>query len=77
MLFGTLAVVVVWTYGSINRDPILSRTTEHPPGKLDVDFYLKTASMVGIPLLGLIASQFPEIANFLFSWIEPGMSAVK
>jgi hypothetical protein len=73
-LLGVLTVVVVWTFSSINRDPILSRTTEHQPGKLDFDFYLKTASMVGIPLLGLIASQFPEVSNFLFSWIEPGMS---
>jgi len=76
-LLGALAVVAVWTYSSINRDPILSRTTEHIPGKLDFDFYAKTASMVGIPLVGLVASQFPEITSFLFSWIEPGMSAVK
>jgi hypothetical protein len=33
--------------------------------------------MVGIPLVGLIASQFPEFTSFLFSWIEPGMSAVR
>jgi hypothetical protein len=76
-LLGVLAFVVVGTYASINRDPILSRTTDHEPGKLDFDFYVKTASMVGIPLLGFIASQFPEVSNFLFSWIEPGTAGGK
>ena len=76
-LLGGLAVVIIATYASINRDAILSRTTEQTPGKLDFDFYAKVASMVGIPLIGLIASQFPEVTSFLFSWIEPGMSAVK
>ena len=76
-LLGVLAFTVVVTYASINRDPILSRTTESPPGKLDFDFYMKIASLVGIPLIGLIASQFPEASNFLFSWIEPGMSSAR
>jgi hypothetical protein len=76
-LFGVLAMTAVSTYASINRDPILSRTTENRPGSLDMDFYWRAASMVGIPLLGLIASQFPEVSSFLFSWIEPGMAAVK
>ncbi len=76
-LLGILTFVVISTYASINRDPILSRTTNERPGKLDLDFYLRTASMVGIPFLGLVASQFPEVSSFLFSWIEPGMAAVK
>jgi hypothetical protein len=76
-LLGVLAFAVVGTYASINRDPILSRATDHEPGKLDFDFYVKTASMAGIPLLGFIASQFPEESNFLFSWIEPGMAGGK
>ena len=76
-LFAILAATAVSTYASINRDPILSRTTENRPGRLDFDFYWKAASMVGIPLLGLLASQFPEVSSFLFSWIEPSMAAVK
>jgi hypothetical protein len=65
-LLGILTFVVVWTYSSINRDAILSRTTAHQPGKLDFDFYIKTASLVGVPLLGLIASQFPEVTGLSF-----------
>jgi hypothetical protein len=76
-LLGILAFMVIYTYGSINRNAILSRATNHTPGHLDLDFYLKTASLVGIPLLGFIASQFPEVSSFLFSWVEPGVAAVK
>ena len=74
---GVLAAVVITTYALINRDPILSRTINEKPGRLDMDFLWKTASMVGIPVLGLIASQFPEVSSFLFSWIEPGLNASK
>jgi hypothetical protein len=28
-------------------------------------------------LFGFVASQFPEVSSFLFSWVEPGMAAVK
>jgi hypothetical protein len=76
-LLAILAAIVISTYASINRDPILSRTINERPGRLDIDFLWKTASMVGIPILGLLASQFPEVSSFLFSWIEPGLNTVK
>jgi hypothetical protein len=76
-LLAVLAIVVISTYASINRDPILSRTINQTPDRLDLDFFLKTASMVGIPLVGLVASQFPEVSRFIFSWIEPGLAAVR
>ncbi|ADW68977.1 hypothetical protein [Granulicella tundricola] len=77
VVFGILAVVIVTTYASINRDPILNRTTKNKANKLDFDFYFKTVPIIGLPLLGLIASQFPEISSFVFSWLEPSMAAVK
>jgi hypothetical protein len=76
-LLGVLAFGVIAIYASINRDPILSRATNHVPGHLDLDFYVKTISLVGVPLIGFVAAQFPEVSSFLFSWIEPGMSTVK
>ena len=76
-ILGILSFSVTLIYASINRDPILSRTTNHTPGQLDLDFYLKTASLVGVPLIGFVASQFPEVSSFLFSWLEPGMAPVR
>ena len=68
-MLGLVSFVDISAYPSINRDAILSRVTNHTPGELDLDFYVKTASLISIPLLGFIASQFPEISSFLFSWI--------
>jgi hypothetical protein len=72
-----LATSVIWMYSQMHRDEILSRTTEGTPGKLDTDFFTKILSMVGIPALTLIASQFPEVSNTIFSWLEPGLSSIK
>ena len=71
-----MATAVIWVYSQMHRDDILSRTTETESGKLDGDFFVKMLSIVGIPLLTLIASQFPEIGGFLFSWFEPGLSSM-
>ncbi len=74
VLLGILSFSLIYLYGSINRDAILSRTTNHIPGHLDLDFYLKIAGFVGVPLLGFIAAQFPEVSGFVFSWIEPNLA---
>jgi hypothetical protein len=76
-LMGTLAVVVIGIYSQMHRDDILSRTTETASGKLGADFFTKVLPVVGVPLLTLIASQFPEISNLIFSWLEPGLSSMK
>jgi hypothetical protein len=30
-----------------------------------------------VPFIGLLAAQFPGITDFLVSWLEPGLNAVK
>jgi hypothetical protein len=30
-----------------------------------------------VPLIGLLASQFPEISNILFSWLEFSLQTLK
>ena len=69
-----LAFVTISIYSQMHRDDILSRTTETETGKLDSGFFEKVIPIVGVPLLSLIASQFPEFSNLIFSWIQPGLS---
>ena len=76
-LLAVLAFAVIWVYSQMHRDEILSRTTETHSGKLDAAFFTKILPFVGIPLLTLDASQFPEISNVVFSWIEPGISSMR
>ncbi len=77
LLFAFLAVTAVSVYAAIHRDSILSRTTSSEPGKLDLDFYIKIASYLGLPLLGLLVSQFPELASTVFSYLQVGGGAGK
>jgi hypothetical protein len=76
-IMGVLATAVIWIYAQMHRDEVLSRTTETQTGKLDADFFVKILSMVGLPLLTLVASQFPEVSNVIFSWLEPGLSSMR
>jgi hypothetical protein len=76
-LLVVLAAVAVTIYSQLHRDDILSRTTETATGKLDGEFFTKVLSVVGIPALTLLATQFPEFSNAIFSWLVPGLSNVR
>jgi hypothetical protein len=83
ILVGLISLLVIlsasslWIYSQMHRDDILSRTTETHSGSLGLEFFLKVSSIIGIPLLTLIASQFPGVSNLVFSWLEPGLSSMK
>ena len=72
-LLAALSAAVLYIYAGMHRDDILSRTTATEPGKLDSGFFAKIIPTLGIPLLSLVATQFPEFSDLIFSWIEPGL----
>jgi hypothetical protein len=47
------------------------------PGKLNGGFYLKLAAYGALPILSLLASEFPSVSNFLLSWVQPSLEAFK
>jgi len=81
----TLAVVLLlimgaavgYVYAEMHREAILSRLTSTLPGELGWDFWIKFASAAAIPVFSLLAAQFPGINQFLFSWLEPALQAMK
>jgi hypothetical protein len=65
-----LAVAVVLTLGiflQMDRNPTLSRIGGTTPGQVTFDraFVTKLITYAGIPVLGLIATQFPEVGKLL------------
>lgn len=76
-----LFVVITWTLGrcmvQMERDPILSRVAGTKPGQLGAAFYLRIAQYGALPVLGLLARQFPAISNTLLSGIQPALEALK
>ena len=72
-----IGAVVGLVFAGMDRDTTLSHITNTEPGTLGAHFWLRMVSFIGVPAMGLIVSQFPEITDFVFSWIEPTMSSMK
>ncbi|HEV3039949.1 MAG TPA: hypothetical protein VHA33_19435 [Candidatus Angelobacter sp.] len=72
-----MVAVVGIVFAQMHRDTTLSHITDTEPGQLGSSFWLRLASFVAFPVFSLLASQYPEIGNFLFSWLEPSLHALK
>jgi hypothetical protein len=71
-----VVAVVGSVYAQMHRDPTLSRLTDTKPGELGGDFWVRILSFSAVPLLSLILAQFPDVTNFVFSWLQPAMQAL-
>jgi hypothetical protein len=77
LLLGAVGSVVAVVYAGLDRDTTLSHITNTKPNTLGLEFWLRLGSFIGIPIIGLLVAQFPEIGDFIASWIQPSLSAVK
>lgn len=68
---------VVWVFAQMHRNAILSRITETRPNELGWDFYFRVAAYGALPVLTWLAYQFPDIANVISKFLEPGMPVIK
>jgi len=76
-VFVVLGSGVVLAFVQMDKDAILSRLSRTNPGELDRQFILRLISFGSLPLLTVLASQFPSIGRFLFSWVQPGLEALR
>jgi hypothetical protein len=77
VLFVITGAVIVKVYAQMHRDATLSHITNTKPGELGTEFWFKIIGFGFAPLLGLLTRVFPGIADFVFSWLEPGISSLK
>jgi hypothetical protein len=77
LLFLIVVGAVALVLAQMHRDATLSRITDTKPGELGIEFWFRLASFVALPLLTLLAAQFPLVSNFLFSWLRPALQALK
>jgi hypothetical protein len=77
VLIVLLGAAVGYVYTEMHRDAILSNLTSREPGELGWEFWLKLLAAAAIPVFSLLATQFPEINQLLFSWLQPALEAVK
>lgn len=72
LLAGTVTIVFL----QMDRDAILSRLADTEAGRLDSQFFVRMISVGALPLLTVIASQFPSVGRFLFAWLQPALAAM-
>jgi len=48
----------------------------HPRAAQETDFWGRMVGFVAVPVLSLLAAQFPELNHFLFSWLEPALQSI-
>jgi hypothetical protein len=77
VLFIVIGVVIVIVYSQMHRDATLSHVTNTQPGELGTEFWFKLIGFGIGPLLGLLATIFPEVTGSLFSWLQPGLTSIK
>jgi hypothetical protein len=75
--FAVLAVSVALVFAQMDRDPLLSRLSDTKANKLDFSFLTRLITYGALPLIALLGTQFPSIGNFLFSWLQPALQAMK
>ncbi len=73
-LFVASTVGVV--YAGMERDEALSLITNTKP-QLGWDFVLKFGTFALGPLLGLLTTQFPQFAETVLGWLQPGLQSLK
>jgi hypothetical protein len=68
IVVGTVTVLI-----QMNRDAIISRLTSTEPGEITWDRSFVSGILVhgAVPIIGLIAVRFPQIARPLFAWADP------
>jgi hypothetical protein len=76
-LFTIVGVVIVKVYADMHRDATLSHVTNTKPGELGLEFWFKIVGFGFAPLAGLLTRVFPGITDFVFSWLQPGISSLK
>jgi hypothetical protein len=75
--FLALGTGIAVVFAGLDRDAILSRITATKPNEVGATFYLRLAQFGALPLLTVVASQFPSVNRFLFSWVQPALEALK
>jgi hypothetical protein len=76
-IFVVAGATVAIVFAQMDRDPLLSRLSETKPNELGRNFVFRLVSFGALPLLTVLASQVPDIGNFLLRWLQPALQSAK
>jgi hypothetical protein len=72
-----IGFAVAYVYAGMDRDEVMSYIANTKPGQLGLEFWLKLATFLIGPVIGILTTQFPSIADSVLGWLQPGMDAIK
>jgi hypothetical protein len=77
-ILGTLPITL-YVLVQMNRDDVLSRLGKSEPGRVTFDRrFMSQIVLYGVlPLLSLVATQFPGVRGVAFSWLESLLKTLK
>jgi hypothetical protein len=76
-VFTAVGGLIFVVYSQMSRDATLSHITNTKPGELGIEFWVRLLGFGVGPLIGLLTTLFPSITDFAFSWLQPGVEALK
>jgi hypothetical protein len=77
LILAALLFTVGTVLAQMDRDAILSRMSDTKPGEVRYMLFLKHMLAVGgLPLITVLATLFPAIGSFLFSWAAPVLESL-
>jgi hypothetical protein len=68
---------IAMVFAEMDRDAILSRITATKVNEVGPTFFFRLARFGALPILTVLATQFPVINRVLFFWIRPAFDALK
>lgn len=71
-----LSIPVVLTFLQMSRNTVLSKLSTDESGKSDWSVTARTASFAALPLLSMLASHFPFVGRYVFSWLQPALKSL-
>lgn len=73
LVVGTVAGTTVWVFVEMNRNAVLSTIAGTKPNEVTwtPEFVEKLATVVGLPLLGIVTAAFPQVARVIGSLLGP------
>jgi hypothetical protein len=77
VLFLVVGAIVTTVLVGLEKDYVLSKINDSPPGELTAEFWLRLAVFGALPLLGLVGHLFPELSGFVSNWVQPGVEALR
>jgi len=72
-----MGAVIGAVYAQMHRDPALSRLTSTAEGELGIEFWIQFIGAGAIPVLSLLAVQFPAISRIVTGLLQPALQSVK